>query len=272
MNPHVEAELLAAYASGDVDGAHAYSIEAHVVDCSDCQAAIGRLAAAARLQRVWADIEDRLDAPRVGPVEVVLARLGVPDHLARLLAATPSLSVSWLSAVALSLGFAAVAAAEGSERGLLLFLCVAALLPLAGVAAAFGRGLDPTFEVAVAAPFSNVRLLLVRTAAVLVTTIALAGLAALTLPGVGWTAAAWLLPSLGLTAMSLALATYIAPLSAFATVTTAWLAIVILSALDPGDRLAAFDGRAQIAFVVLAAGGAIVLALRQDHLDLGRTL
>lgn len=271
MNPHVEAELLAAYASGDVDGAHAFSIEAHVVDCADCQAAVGRLVAPARVQHVWADIEDRLDAPRVGPVEAVLGRLGVPDHLARLLAATPSLSMSWLSAVALVLGFAVTGAHEG-EQGLLMFLCVAALLPLAGVAAAFGRGLDPTFEVAVAAPFSNVRLLLVRTAAVLVTTIALAGLAALTLPGVGWTAAAWLLPSLGLTAMSLALATYIAPLSAFATVTTAWLAIVILSALDPGDRLAAFDGRAQIAFVVLAAGGAIVLALRQDHLDLRRTL
>jgi hypothetical protein len=271
MNPHVEAELLAAYASGDVDGAHAYSIEAHVVDCSDCQAAIGRLAAAARLQRVWADIEDRLDAPRVGPVEVVLARLGVPDHLARLLAATPSLSVSWLSAVALSLGFAAVAAAEGSERGLLLFLCVAALLPLAGVAAAFGRGLDPTFELAVAAPFSSVRLLLLRTAAVLPTTIATAALAALALPGVGWTAAAWLLPSLGLTVMSLALATYIAPLSAFGAVATAWLVIVVVSAVDSGDRLAAFDGAAQIAFVFLAAGAAIVLAFRQDRLELGRT-
>jgi hypothetical protein len=270
MNPHVEAELLAAYASGDVDGAHAFSIEAHVVDCADCQAAIGRVVARERLQRVWADIEDRLDAPRVGPVEVVLARLGVPGHLARLLAATPSLSVSWLSAVAVTLGFAVIAAHE-SERGLLVFLCVAALLPLAGVAAAFGRGLDPTFELAVAAPFSSVRLLLLRTAAVLPTTIALAGLAALALPGVGWTAAAWLLPSLGLTVMSLALATYMAPLSAFGAVATAWLVIVVVSAVDSGDRLAAFDGAAQIAFVGLAAGAAIVLAFRQDRLELGRT-
>jgi hypothetical protein len=268
MTKHVEPELLAAYAGGDVDGAHAYSIEAHVVDCADCQAAIGRLVAPARLQRVWADIEDRLDAPPVGPVEAVLGRLGVPDHLARLLAATPSLSVSWLSAVALALGFAVTGAHQG-ERGLLLFLCVAALLPLAGVAAAFGRGLDPTFEVAVAAPFSSVRLLLLRAAAVLLSTVALAGLAALALPGVGWTAAAWLLPSLGLTLVSLALATYVAPLSAFAIVVTGWLAIVGISAVDSGDRLAAFDGRAQIAFVFLAAGAAIVLALRQDHLDVG---
>jgi hypothetical protein len=271
MNSHVEPELLAAYAGGDFDGAYAYSVEAHVVECAECQAAIGRLVASARLERVWADVEDRLDTPRPGPVEALLGRLGVPSHLARLLAATPSMSVPWLGAVALTLGFAVTAAHQGA-RGLLVFLCVAALLPLAGVAAAFGRGLDETFEVAVAAPFSSVRLLLLRSAAVLPTTIALAGVAALAMPGVGWIAAAWLLPSLGLTLMSLALATYVAPLRAFGAVTAAWLVIVALSAVESGDRLAAFDGGAQIAFVVLAAGAAIVFALRRDELDLGRTL
>ena len=271
MNGHVGSELLHAYASGDVDGAHAFSVEAHLVGCAQCQAAVGELVEADRVQRVWADIEDRLDVPRSGPVAHLLMRLGVPGHLARLLAATPSLSVSWLGAVALTLGFAVTAAHEG-ERGLLLFLCVAALLPLAGVAAAFGHELDPTFELAVAAPFSSVRLLLLRTAAVLPVTIALAGLAALALPGVGWTAAAWLLPSLGLTVVSLALTTYVAPLRAFAAVAFAWLAIVIAGAAGSGDRLAAFDGRAQIAFAVLAAAAVVVLALRRDHLDIGRTL
>lgn len=270
MNTHVEPELLAAYAGGDVDGAHAYSIEAHVVECPDCQAAVGRLVAPARLQRVLADVEDRLDTPHAGPVEALLGRLGVPDHLARLLALTPSLSVSWLGAVALALLFA-VGAAQQGERGLLVFLCVAALLPLAGVAAAFGRGLDPTFEIAVAAPFSGVRLLLLRSAAVLPTTLALAGLAALALPGVGWIAAAWLLPSLGLTVMSLAVATYVAPLPAFGAVTASWLAIVALTSVS-GDRLAAFDGGAQLAFAVLAAGAAIVLALRHEQLDLDQAL
>jgi hypothetical protein len=271
MTSHVEPELLGAYASDNVDGAHACSIEAHVVECADCQAAIGSLVASARLQRVWADVEDRLDTPHAGPIEVLLGRLGVPSHLARLLAATPSMSVSWLGAVALTLGFAVTAAHQGA-RGLLVFLCVAAMLPLAGVAAAFGRGLDATFEIAVAAPFSSVRLLLLRSAAVLPTTIALAALAALALPGVGWVAAAWLLPSLGLTLMSLAMATYMAPLHAFGAVTAAWSAVVALSAFETGDRLAAFDGGAQVAFAVLAAGAAVVFALRRDQIDLGGTL
>lgn len=270
MSPHVQSGLLAAYARGDVDGAHAYSVEAHVVQCAECQAAIGRLVAPARLDRIWEDLEDRLDAPRPGPVEAALRRLGVPEHLARLLAATPSLSLSWLGAVALTLTFAAVAAHE-SDRGMLLFLCVAALLPFAGVAAAFARGLDPVFDIALAAPFSSVRLLLLRTATVLPVTLVFAGAAALALPGVGWTAAAWLLPSLALTATSLAASTWLSPERAFAAVASAWLATVVVSAVAASDRLAAFDGPAQIGFGALAVAATAVLARRRDRLDLMRT-
>lgn len=44
--------------------------------------------------------------------------------------------------------------------------------------------------------------MLLRSAAVLATTIAVMGLAALLLPGADWTAAAWILPSLALTVAS----------------------------------------------------------------------
>lgn len=271
MSTHVELRMLAAYAAGDVDAPHAFSIEAHVVECAVCQAAISEAVDRLRLERVWSDVEERLDAPPVGLVESVLLRAGVPEHLARLLAATPSLTLSWLAAVIVVLACGVLLGQQG-ERGLLVFLCVAALLPVAGVAAAFGRGLDATYELAAAAPMSNVRLLLIRAAAVLTVTITLAGAAALTLPGVGWSAAAWLLPSLGLTVASLALATYVAPLTAFGTVTTTWIAVVLLSAFGSQDRLAAFGMGAQVAFVLLACCAIVVLAVRHDHLELGRTL
>ena len=271
MSTHVEPRMLAAYAAGDVDAPHAFSIEAHVVECAVCQAAISEAVDPLRLERVWSDVEERLDAPRVGLVESVLLRAGVPEHLARLLAATPSLTLSWLAAVIVVLACGVLLGQQG-ERGLLVFLCVAALLPVAGVAAAFGRGLDAAYELAAAAPMSNVRLLLIRAAAVLTVTITLAGAAALTLPGVGWSAAAWLLPSLGLTVASLALATYVAPLMAFGTVTTTWIAVVLLSAFGSQDRLAAFGMGAQVAFVLLACCATVVLAVRHDHLELGRTL
>ena len=99
----------------------------------------------------------------------------------------------------------------------------------------------------------------------------MAGLAAVAIPGYGWTAAAWLLPSLALTLASLALATYIPALTAFVAVSGAWLAAVALSALYTGDRLAGFAGDAQLTVVALGAGAALVLALRFDQLDMRRT-
>jgi len=139
MSTHIQAELLTAYARGDVDGAHAYSIEAHVVGCAECQASIGGLVAADRLERVWADVEDRLDAPRVGPLEAMLKRFGVREHLARLLVATPALRLSWLGSCALVLLFAVWAASQRPD-GVYWFLVLAPLLPLAGV----GLPMDPT--------------------------------------------------------------------------------------------------------------------------------
>ena len=263
--------MLTAYARGDVDLAHAFSIEAHVVECAACQAAISETVAPVRLERVWGEVEDRLDAPRAGLVEAVLVRVGVPGYLARLLAATPSLTVSWIASVIVVLAVAVLLGQEG-DRGLLVFLCVAALLPVAGVAVAFGRGVDPTHELAVAAPFSSVRLLLLRAVAVLVVTIGLAAVAALALPGFGWSAAAWLLPSLGLTSASLALATYVAPLTAFAGVGVTWVAVVLFSAISSHETLAAFGTSAQVAFVLLACFAGAVLVLRREHLELGRAL
>jgi len=91
---HVEGARLAAYARGDVDDAEAFSVEAHVVSCAHCQTAVGTLLEPARLDATWADIVDTLDAPRPGFVEALLARAGVAPHVARLLAVTPSLTLS----------------------------------------------------------------------------------------------------------------------------------------------------------------------------------
>ena len=101
MSWHVETEVLEGYASGSADDAHAFSIEAHVLACADCRARMSKLVEPERVERMWAEVEDRLDAPRPTYVERLLRRAGASDHVARLLAATPSLSLSWLGAVAL---------------------------------------------------------------------------------------------------------------------------------------------------------------------------
>jgi signal transduction histidine kinase len=201
-----------------------------------------------------------------GPFERTLVRVGVKDHVARLLAATPSLRASWFAAGAIVVGFSARAAAAG-PAGLVVFLVVAPLVPVAGVAAAYGPWMDPMYEMAHATPTSGLRILLLRAAAVLATTAVLVGSAAILLPGADWTAAAWVLPSLALTLASIALSTFVPTQWAAAGVTLFWLTVVVVSAARSGDRFAVFHGSGQVAFFVVVVGSSAVLARRRGRLE-----
>ncbi|HEX9234839.1 MAG TPA: zf-HC2 domain-containing protein [Actinomycetota bacterium] len=270
---HVEEAVLARYAQGDLDEARVFSIEAHLIACDVCRTALSPQANPERLERMWSEVVEAVDSPRPGPVERILRALGVKDHLARLLAATPSLRLSWFGAVAVALGFSVLAAHEGhGSGGLVLFLAVAPLLPVLGVAVAYGPGVDPTHEIGVAAPMRSFRLLMIRAVAVLLSTTILAGAAALLLPTLDWTVAAWLLPSLGLTAASLALATVAPPLQTGGVVAFLWLAVVAASLSRPGgpiapQRVFAFRPAGQIAFLALAVAASAAVAIRREALE-----
>jgi class 3 adenylate cyclase len=207
-----------------------------------------------------------IDEARTGPVEAALVRVGVPDHVARLLGATPSLRLSWLGATGAALGFSILAAY--AKKDPLIFLVVAPLLPLGGVAAAFGPAVDPTYEIGQACPVPTYRVLLIRATAVLATTSVLAGLASFALPRLDWTAAAWILPSLGLTIAALALATVMAPLRAVTTVALLWVVGVVTSEILSSVPDAAFRGPGQVAFFALVVVGAPLFAKRREHLDM----
>ena len=73
-------------------------------------------------------------------------------------------------------------------------------------------------------------------------------------------AAAWLLPSLGLTLATLALGTWLRPLVAAASVGLVWAAFAAAAAVSTHDRLAAFHPAAQVACLVAIATSAAVLA------------
>jgi hypothetical protein len=140
---------------------------------------------------------------------------------------------------------------------------IAALAPVAGVAAAFGPGLDPTSEVGIAAPMRSERLLLVRSLAVLATSLAIAGLAAITLPGFDRAAIAWLLPALGLCLTTITLSTWIRPLVAAIVVAMTWLAVAASVTAARSDPVAAFRSGGQILAVGLIVISALVLSRRR---------
>jgi hypothetical protein len=263
---HLDQETVSRYAEGELDEARAYSLEAHLLACGDCRALLAPVVDSSSMLRVWSEIEEVVDAPRPGLVERALIRVELPDHLSRLLAATPSLRLSWLGAVSLALAFAVLAAHEG-HQGLAMFLAIAPLIPVAGVAAAFGSWIDPTYEIGVAAPFRSFRLLLLRSTAVLASSLVLIGLAALALPRLDWTAAAWLLPALALTSVTLAVSTVVEPVRSAVGVAVAWILGVTMAARLAGDGVAAFHETGQGLCVVLVAVAGLILARRSAAID-----
>jgi len=266
MSWHADPALLETYALGVLDQAHSSSIEAHLLRCEGCRAGIALHVGRTRLDGVWGAIEERLEPARPGAVERFLVWCGVPDHVARLLAATPSLRLSWFAALTVALAFAAGAARAG-RFGLLFFLLVAPLIPLAGVAVAYGPGVDPTYEVGLAAPMRSFRLLMIRAVAVLVTSTALVAIAAMALPQLDWIAAAWLLPSLGLTMANLALSSFWSTHRVTAVLVAGWTVVVLLSERLASVPYAAFRAVPQVVFAIISAASILVLARRREAFD-----
>lgn len=261
MSWHVDERTLTGYLAGATSAATAASVEAHVGSCAQCRARVAPAVDPGRLDAIWDDVSRRVDVASLPRFERLLVRTGVPEDTARLLAATPSLTSAWLGSLAVAVLFA-VAAAGASPRGLFLFLTVAPMLPVAGVAAAYGREADPAYELAVASPYSLLRLLLVRSVAVVGATVAITGLGGLLLADLGWQAAAWLLPALALSVTTLALSSRFAPVWAAAGVLTSWLGVVVLVWELTGDRLGAFGGAGQLTALLLTGLAALAL-LRQ---------
>lgn len=202
-----------------------------------------------------------------GRLERALARVGMRDDIARLLGATPSLRISWFGAAAVAIGFSTWAARSGKPGATMAFLVVAPLLPVAGVAAAYGPWVDPMHEVTQAAPLSSFRLILLRATSVLVVAAVVVGLAAVALPDAEWTAFAWILPSLGLTLASLALSTFMPVHLAAGAVSLLWFATLIVNEARSTERFASFRGPGQAAFFVVAVGSSGVLAWRRERLE-----
>jgi hypothetical protein len=270
-----------------VGGVAAWSVEAHLTACARCRSALSAQVDSERLARNRSALLVRVAVGDGGRLRRLLCRCGVPDHLLRLLAATPSLRRSWLLSVltvlAVLTGEAAAvrygwipAAGPAGPAGypdpevLAPFLLVAPLLVLAGVAAAFLPIFDPAGRLAAAAPFSGFTLLLVRAVSALATALVPVVGAAFVLPGPGWLPAALLLPSLALCALALAAATVMDPRAAAITAGAMW-AVPALLLVTTHVPLLIVQRNAQLACAAVLLACALVLFLRHDRFELGLT-
>jgi hypothetical protein len=270
---HVPDEELRRYADRELAPPWRWSTEAHLAACPQCRERLADAAEPGLVSAGWARLDAELDAPTPGPLERVLVRIGVPVHTARLLVAAPALRVSWLAAVAVTLAAVAAAAHLAQTTAVpILLLAIAPLLPLVGVAASFGPGIDPTYELALVAPLHTFRLLLLRCAAVLTTTTVLSAAASLAVPGYGLVVLGWLLPALALTLLSLALTARLGPIAASAVVGVGWVVLLTCTVrFDTGESVL-FAPAGQIVVAAGAAVAAVALLKVRPAFETGRHL
>lgn len=268
-NWHLTDSDLAGYAAGSLAAPFTWSVEAHLAACEECRARLTAAASPSIADNGWnrldAALDAEFDAPVPGPVERLLVAVGVSESTARLLAATPALRLSWLSAVAVTIGLTATLAHLADP---IVFLVLTPLLPLLGVAAAFGPRTDPTYELTVVAPIHTFRLVLLRCFAVLSVVSLLAAAATLTMTTEGLPIVGWFLPSLGLTAAALMLTPRLGPVPAASVVGAGWLVLVAVTGLSTNAVLFSLAGQAVIA--VGAAVAAFGLRRRAAAFDTGR--
>ncbi|MGO4597515.1 hypothetical protein [Terrabacter sp. 2RAF25] len=269
MSTHALPADLRAWVLGEADGIVSLSVEQHVQHCSQCQRTVAVSVShvpsdeVPDLDDVWSSVLDRVEMPHVSLLERLLSRIGLPPAEAMLVSAAPALRGPWLCAVALAVSFAVggtVSAHTGSSG---VFLLLAPLVPVVGVAVAFGPDAGAVLEQESAAPYPLVRLILLRTAAVLLAALPVVVVGQLLFPRhVAWS---WLLPALGFTATVLGLSPWFGPWRPALAVSAAWV-LATSTAARFATVSAVLAPHFLLLYAVLMLVGPVVLVARARRL------
>jgi hypothetical protein len=257
---HVDAQSLRSWVDGSAGPLVSVSIEQHMLRCAHCRDEVATLVPETE-RPPWDDVLAAIEVPRPGPTERLMVRLGLSHSDSIVVSSAPTLRVAWLLGTIGVLFFVVVAAVLAHEGGIGLFLIVAPLIPVTGVAAAYGPSSDPSYETVLVSPYAMVRLVLLRTVSVLVTSVPLVVVAGVFLPTSPIVAVAWLLPAVGFVAVVLTASNWIEPTYAAAVVAGGWVTVVVW-AVRTGDPLAVFAPAAMGAYVVVLTIAVLILLHR----------
>lgn len=212
---HASTRQLRDYAAGDpaLPADEVWAIEVHLESCAQCRASLAGEATdvVPLVEQVWTQLEpDTTPAPAPAPT----------GRRWLITWATPAMA-PWLAmTIAVTVIALAVDRLAGSSYPSFALL-LAPIAPVAGVAAAWAKGLDPAHELVAATPKAGLYLVLRRTLAVLVVIIPLLTVATWTSP------VRWLLPCLAFTVATLALGGFVGVRPAAVGLVSAWTLFVV---------------------------------------------
>ncbi|MEU0881396.1 zf-HC2 domain-containing protein [Lentzea sp. NPDC005914] len=246
---HPGSDLLSRYERGaDIAADELWAVESHLETCAPCRA---RLTPDPLADAVWTGLAPLLDrTPQM------------PRARRRRLTWVSPMAGPWLAMILL-VTFVALLLdriSSATPDGISLVLLIAPVLPVLGVAASWGRALDPAYELTAATPRAGLPLVLRRTASVLV----------VVMPGLvvaGWVTgaslAAWLLPCLTFTAGTLALGGLIGVTRAAITLIALWTVAIVAPTIALARTSVVFHPAAMPFWAALLALGLLVIALRR---------
>jgi hypothetical protein len=156
------------------------------------------------LDRVWTGVAAQVWLRRPGRIERLAARLLRSPGLARALVVTPSLLIGWVIATAVVL-LAGMAATLGTHTPYVALFDPA--VAAAGIAYAYGPGIDPAWELSQSMAVSDRMVLLARALAVFGLNAVLGLLASAASGAVVAVTFGWLVPMTAVCALALAAAT-----------------------------------------------------------------
>jgi hypothetical protein len=271
---HVDGDDLAAYADGRTSAVMMSSVEAHLLACDRCRSALSARVHGAETgdDRVWAAIADRVD--RGNRPFAWSSRMLVVS------VSSPPLAVATSLLAALLVAFVCFARLSDARHATTMLVSLGPLVPLVGAHFAFGRSVDPAGRMAPAAPTASGSV--ASTRAFVATVIAcLAGTIVSPLTTLGTQESiVWLLPALALSAISVAIATYVDSTVPTVALGIAWLVAVGAWLEDvPGalrglsvDGLVTDRPAVQAVLTLATAAAIAVCFLRRDSDPNWRTL
>lgn len=258
---HADDGLLTAYVEGRLGAVLGASLERHLDHCVECRSAIRPHTDLPALDRAWDGVRSAVESPDHPWLIRQGRRVGLTEPTSILLAATVALRTAWVSSALVVLAFAAGTAVVASGGTLWPYLLVAPLIPVLGVAAAYGSSEEPFEALAVTTPYGRTRLILLRALAVVSTCVPIACLLGLVLPGPVWVAVAWLGPALSMIPLLLAVSAFVGPRAGSAAIALLWMGVVVFSQ----RRLPAtwpVEAQQQLVYLGIALAAGAVLLLR----------
>jgi hypothetical protein len=266
---HLPERLLERYAAGAAaTGTEqaAWTVEAHLEGCAACRRALADVVerSSPQMTALLRQVEARLteEVRRSSPMPVrgrgLVGRAGRWARSWTAPAMLPRVLMTVLVVAAAVLLDVVDEAVDGRFPSLVLL--VAPVAPLAGVSAAWSRGLDPAYEVVAASSRAGLDLVLRRTLAVLTVVIPALAVAGVV---VGVSPARWLLPCLAFTVGALALGEVVGLRQAARGLAVAWAVAVVGPSLWLDRAPVVLDPVARPAWLAVLVSVAALLVVRR---------